>query len=368
MFEQSPRRSNVPMAHESLPNDRPDHYSPNLGVIQLTNLSAVLYGEKDLRIEERAMPEPQLGEVLVRVEAVGICGSDIHYYEHGRIDDAVVLSPMVVGHESAGVVVSVGDGIDPKRVGQRVALEPGVPDGTCEQCRIGRYNLCPNVRFFATPPVDGSIAQFITINAAFAHRAPSGITLEQAAMAEPVSVGVWANRKASVGPGDRVLVTGAGPIGLFAAQAARSYGASAVTITDVSDYRLGVARELGFDACSATEPLIDGFDVLLECSGAPAAITSGINALNRAGRAVLIGAGADTVPLPVSRIQGYELTVTGVRRYANTYPIALDLIASGKVDTSLVISHRFSLEETEQALTLGRRVPDSLKPVVAPNA
>lgn len=334
----------------------------------MTNRSAVLYGEKDLRIEDRAMPEPQSGEVLVRVEAVGICGSDIHYYEHGRIGDAVVSGPMVVGHESAGVIVSVGDGVDPERVGQRAALEPGVPDGTCEQCRLGRYNLCPNAAFFATPPVDGSIAQFVTIDAAFAHPAPAGITLEQAAMAEPVSVGVWANHKADVGPGDRVLVTGAGPIGLFAAQTARAYGASAVTITDVSEYRLGVARELRFDARSATEPLIDGFDVLLECSGAPAAVTSGLDALNRAGRALLIGAGADTVPLPVSRVQGYELTVMGVRRYANTYPIALELIASGKVDTSLVISHRFSLEETEDALTLGRRDPNSLKPVVEPNA
>lgn len=333
----------------------------------MTNLSAVLYGEKDLRIEDRAMPEPRSGEVLVRVEAVGICGSDIHYYEHGGIGDAAVVSPMVVGHESAGVVVAAGDGVSASRIGQRVALEPGVPDGTCEQCREGRYNLCPNVVFFATPPVDGSLAQFVTIDAGFAHLAPSGMSLEQAAMAEPVSVGVWASQKAGVAPGDRVLVTGAGPIGLFSAQVARAYGASTVTITDVSEYRLGVARQLGFDARSASEPITDGFDVLLECSGAPAAVASGLHALDLAGRAVLIGAGPDTVPLSVSRVQRFELKIMGVRRYANTYPTALNLIGSGKVDTSLVISHRFSLDKADDAFTLARREPNSLKAVVAPN-
>ena len=141
---------------------------------------------------------PASGEVLVEIAAVGICGSDVHYYEHGRIGDYVVREPMVIGHESAGTVVEVGDGVSPERVGELVALEPGVPCRRCPQCLRGRYNLCPDVIFFATPPVDGSISRFVAFDAAFAHPAPAGLTAEQAAMAEPVSVGIWAARKCGV--------------------------------------------------------------------------------------------------------------------------------------------------------------------------
>lgn len=332
----------------------------------MSNPSAVLYGINDLRIEERDIPQPAAHEVLVEVHAVGICGSDVHYYTHGRIGEYVVEHPMVVGHESAGVIVGVGDAVDPSRVGELVALEPGVPDRTCEQCLAGRYNLCPNVVFFATPPVDGSIARFVTIDASFAHAAPSGLSAESAAMAEPVSVGVWACRKAHVAPGDRVLVTGAGPIGLLSAQVARAFGASTVTLTDVSDYRLGVARDLGFTALDAREPVEGRYDVLLECSGAAPAVRSGMRALAPAGRAVLIGMGADSVEIEVPLVQGRELTVTGIFRYANSYPTALSLIASGAVSLDPIITHRFPLSETESALTVGRDVAESLKAVVFP--
>ena len=158
----------------------------------MPNSSAVLYAAGDLRIEDRPEPQPGDGEVLVEVAAVGICGSDVHYYDHGRIGDYIVVDPMIVGHESSGVIVDVGSAIDRGRIGQLVALEPGVPCRSCPQCLVGRYNLCPNVRFFATPPIDGSISRLVAIDAAFAHPAPEGLTAEQAAMAEPVSVGVWA--------------------------------------------------------------------------------------------------------------------------------------------------------------------------------
>ncbi|RYZ31631.1 MAG: NAD(P)-dependent alcohol dehydrogenase, partial [Propionibacteriaceae bacterium] len=167
----------------------------------MRNASAVLYGPHDVRIEERTPPQPSAGQVLVEVAATGICGSDVHYYEHGRIGDYVVREPMVIGHESAGVIVEVGAGVDPGSRGELVALEPGVPCRHCQQCLRGRYNLCPRVVFFATPPVDGSITGYVAINAGFAHPAPAGLTPEQAAMAEPVSVGVWAARKCGVGGG-----------------------------------------------------------------------------------------------------------------------------------------------------------------------
>jgi L-iditol 2-dehydrogenase len=330
----------------------------------MSNRSAVLNAVHDLTIEDLPQPEPASHEVLVRVGAVGICGSDVHYYDHGRIGPFVVEAPMVIGHEAAGTVVAVGRDVDPARVGELVALEPGVPCGRCGECRAGRYNLCPDVVFFATPPVHGAIAEYVTLDAAFAHRAPEGISEEQAAMAEPVSVGVWACRKAGVAPGDRVLVTGAGPIGLLAGQVAAGFGASSVTVTDLSEFRLGVAGELGLTPHPAGDRFTREYDVLLECSGAPAALRSALAAVARAGRVVLIGMGPDEVSINVPLIQSREITLTGTFRYANTYPTALELIASGAVDVESVITHRFPLEETEAALTLARREPRSLKAVV----
>lgn len=333
----------------------------------VTNPAAVLRAVREIVVEDRPVPQPGAGQVQVAIGAVGICGSDVHYYEHGRIGDFVLNEPMVIGHESAGVITSVGEGVDPSRLGQLVALEPGVPCKSCRQCLAGRYNLCPDVQFFATPPVDGSIAKYVVHDAAFAHPAPAGLTAEQAAMAEPVSVGVWACRKAEVSVGDRVLVTGAGPVGLLAAQAARAFGASSVTVTDLSDFRLDVARELGFDARRADQALApNSFDVLFECSGAAPAFKAGMRSLDRAGRAVVIGMGSDELPLEVFALQGKELTVSGVFRYRNCYPAALELISTGAVQVAPVLTHRFDLPQTEEALTLVRREPNSLKAVVVP--
>jgi L-iditol 2-dehydrogenase len=333
------------------------------------NPSAVLYGAHDVRIEDRPVQEPAFGEVLVEIAAVGICGSDVHYYEHGRIGDYVIRQPMIIGHESAGTVVDVADGVSPDRIGEMVALEPGVPCRRCPQCLSGRYNLCPEVSFFATPPVDGSISRFVVIDAAFAHPVPAGLNAEQAAMAEPVSVGIWAARRCGVTGGDRVLVTGAGPIGLLAAQIARALGADTPVIADVSEARLSRARDLGLRVVHpstghpGTAPS-EEFDVLLECSGAPAALTSGMRQLARAGRVALVGMGADSVALDVPLVQGRELSITGVFRYANTYPLALQLINSGVVNVTDVITHRFPIEETERALTIGRTDNTALKAIV----
>jgi L-iditol 2-dehydrogenase len=286
----------------------------------------VLYGPHDVRIEDRPVPKPAPGQVLVEIAAVGICGSDVHYYEHGRIGDYVVRDPMIIGHESAGTVVDVGDGVDLNRVDELVALEPGVPCRSCTQCLRGHYNLCPRVVFFATPPVDGSISHYVTIDAAFAHPAPSGLTAEQAAMAEPVSVGIWAARKSAVTGGDRVLITGAGPIGLLAGQVARALGADTSVITDVSDFRLARARDLGLRTAQAGTALEEEFDVLLECSGAPAALSEGMRALAPAGRVALVGMGADTVTLDVALVQGRELSVIGV------FPLCQHLSAGPPAD------------------------------------
>src|SRR5205807_9437082 len=211
----------------------------------MKNQAAVLYAPHDMRIEERPVPRSGPREVLIEIKAVGVCGSDVHYYEHGRIGTYVVRQPLILGHESSGVIVDVGEGVSRERIGQRVAIEPGVPDGVCRQCRIGHYNLCPNVRFFGTPPIDGAFTNYVTIPESFAYTLPDQMSDEEGALIEPLSVGLWACRKAQLQGADRLLVTGAGPVGLLAMKVALALGATQITMTDVSPQRLEMARKLG---------------------------------------------------------------------------------------------------------------------------
>jgi L-iditol 2-dehydrogenase len=333
--------------------------------------AAVLRGTGDVRVEERPVPEAGPGQVVVRVTSVGVCGSDTHYYEHGRIGRFVVDSPLVLGHEAAGEVTALGPGVTSRHVGQRVSVEPGVPDLTCPQCLAGRYNLCPDMRFFATPPVDGAFAEYVVVHAAFAHPVPAGISDDAAALLEPLSVGIWACRKGGVAPGSRVLITGAGPVGLVSVQAALAFGATDVVVSDVNPARLALARELGatgtVDARSAgLGDLPHRPEVLLECSGHPAATVEGIRALDRAGRAVLVGMGGDELPLPLSVVQERELQVTGTFRYAGTWPTAIALVAAGRVDLDRLVTGAYGLDRTADALTAGRTDPRSVKVVVHP--
>src|SRR6266487_5847230 len=254
----------------------------------LSMRAAVLEGVGKIALRDRLVPKPGPREVLVQVAAVGTCGSDVHYYEHGRIGDFVVDSPLVLGHEPSGTVVASGPGASRHSIGQRVSLEPGVPDFTCPHCRAGRYNLCPRMRFFGTPPIDGAFCEYVVVPEEFTYPVPDSLSDDAAALVEPLSVGVWACRKARAGPGSRVLVAGAGPIGLLCLQAARAFGATYVAITDVNPRRLAFARELGAsEGVNVGESLLaDAMiepDVLLECSGNPAAIGAAIRAVRRDG-------------------------------------------------------------------------------------
>jgi L-iditol 2-dehydrogenase len=335
------------------------------------NRAAVLYGVKDLRVREWPTPSPRPGELLVEVRSVGVCGSDVHYYQHGRIGHFVVEEPLVLGHEASGVVVAAGPGADAGRVGQRVALEPGVPCGRCRQCRAGRYNLCPDVRFFATPPVHGAFARYVAINGDFAHPVPSNLDDDEAALVEPLSVGVWAARRARLAGGERVLVTGAGPVGLVAAQVAAALGAAEVIVTDVNPRRLAVAADLGatttIDLNRAGIPADLGADALLECSGAPQALVDGITALAPSATAVAVGMGPSAdATVPLQLIQNRELVLTGTFRYANTYPTAIALAASGRVRLAPLVTGRFGLDQAELALTAAATDPTAVKAVVRP--
>jgi L-iditol 2-dehydrogenase len=332
---------------------------------------AVLRGPGDLAVEERPEPRPGPGQVVVRIASVGVCGSDTHYYDHGRIGRFVVEQPLVLGHEASGTVVEVGAGVTDLRPGQRVSLEPGVPDLVCEQCRAGRYNLCPDMRFFATPPVDGAFAELVAVSAVFAHPVPDSMSDDAAALLEPLSVGIWACRKGRVTAGSRVLITGAGPIGLVSVQTALAFGATSVVVSDVNPARLQLALDLGatevVDARSASVlDLARPPEVLLECSGFPPEIGEGIRALDRAGRAVLVGMGGDEVPLPLSVVQERELELTGTFRYAGTWPTAIDLVTAGRVDLDRLVTGTYDLADAALALTASRRDDTAIKAVVRP--
>lgn len=336
----------------------------------LENRAAVLHGAGDLRVEAVPTREPGEREVLVAIRAVGICGSDVHYYEHGRIGDFVVRTPMILGHESSGVVMARGPGATRHAEGQRVAVEPGVPDGRCAQCRAGWYNLCPNVRFLATPPIDGALTRYLVMHEDFVYPLPDSVSDDAGALIEPLSVGIWANRKAGTTTGSRVLVTGAGPIGVLAAQVARASGAAYVGLVEISKQRIDAANAIDvadevIDAgaepdLAALEP-----DILIECTGAALAVSSGIRALAPAGVAVLVGMSPITeMPLPTSHIQARELVVTGTFRYANTYPAAIALAASGRVRLDEMAGAHLSLDETTIALAMSHTHPEILKTIV----
>ena len=316
---------------------------------------SVLRGAGELEVRERPVPSPGPREVLVQVSSVGSCGSDVHYFTHGRIGRYVLTAPMVLGHEPAGRIVAVGDGVDPARTGQRVSVEPGVPCRRCRWCHDGRYNLCPDIVFFATPPVDGAFAEYVTIADDFAHPVPDSVSDDAAALLEPLSVAIWANEKAGTGLGSRLLVAGAGPIGLLVAQVARVRGAAQVVVSDLDAGRRAAA--LSYGATDVLDPR-DGdpagrgveVDAFVDCSGAPAAVTSSIPAVTPGGTVVLVGMGADEMTLPVSALQSAEITLTGTFRYANTWPTAVGLAASGAVDLDRLVTGHVGLDDVAGAL------------------
>lgn len=333
-----------------------------------------MYGTHDVRLEDKPVPEPGAKEVLVEIKAVGVCGSDVHYYEEGRIGTFVVEEPLILGHEAMGTIIGLGEDVTKHEVGERVALEPGVPDMTCRECRAGRYNLCPNVRFFATPPIDGAFTNYVTIHEDFAFTLPDKLSDNAGALIEPLSVGIWSCRKAGIEAGDHVLVSGAGPIGLLAMQVALAQGATEVTITDVAPARLEMAQKTGATRTInvAEEPLEDAgveVDALIECSGNQRALNDGIRCIRPAGTAVVVGMGpGEESSIPLAFIQNHEVWLTGTFRFANTYPAAIELAATGKVDLDAIVTGYYGLEDTEEALQATRKDPGNVKPMVVPSS
>ncbi|CAL1699105.1 unnamed protein product [Somion occarium] len=349
--------------------------------------AAVLHGAKDLRYEDRTLWPPQQGHVQVAVLATGLCGSDLHYYMHGRNGDFALQAPLVLGHESAGIVTAVGPGVKNFVTGQRVAIEAGIMCRDCSYCKKGRYNLCKNMRFASSaktfPHLDGTLQDRMNHPAHVLHPLPDNCSFEQAALAEPLSVLLHASRRASFTSSSApstVLVFGVGAIGLLACALAKSYGATRVVAIDINQARLNFAKEQGFaeqvyclsmtDRAKTTEDQLkrarenvgaalsafgepDGFDLVFECTGAEPCIQMSIHAAITGGKVMLVGMGSRNVTLPLSAAALREVDIQGSFRYANTYPEALALLASGKLpNIEKIITHRFGLEESKRAFEL----------------
>ncbi|WP_285186731.1 NAD(P)-dependent alcohol dehydrogenase [Rhodococcus sp. MEB041] len=328
--------------------------------------AAVLTEPGHIETQTRPVPTPNAGDVLVRVASVGVCGSDAHYYREGRIGDFVVESPLVLGHEASGVIVAVGDGVSPRRVGSRVSIEPQRPDPDSRETRSGHYNLCPHMEFYATPPVDGALCEYVTIGSTFAHDVPDAVSDDAAALFEPLSVAIATARKGGITGGSRVLIAGAGPVGVLTAQVARAFGATEIVVSDISADRRANATRYG--ATRVIDPADESVhdldvDVFVDASGAPRAVQDGMRAVRPAGRVVLVGMGGDAYPIPVSVIQNRELWVTGVFRYADTWPTALELVRTGRVELDSMVTGRFDLDHVEDALNHDR-TDGSIKAVV----
>jgi len=333
-----------------------------------TNLTAILYKTDDLRMEDLPVPQPGPGQVQLEMQEVGICGSDVHYWTHGAIGDFIVKKPMILGHEASAIVSKLGEGVSSLKVGDRVAIEPGVPCRLCNYCKTGRYNLCLEMKFCATPPYDGNLSRYYVHDADFCFKLPDHVTFEEGALLEPLAVGIHATNRAGVGLGSTVLVCGAGPIGLVNILTAKAKGASLVCVTDIDDSRLQKAKELGADfivkitskdsiktAQLIEETMGEKPDITIECSGAPSSLQAAIYATKSGGVVVLVGLGAEMVEMPVVNAGVREVDIRGIFRYVNCYPTALAMVASGKVDVKPLITHRFKLEESIKAFEAAKR-------------
>ena len=321
----------------------------------------VLEEARKLALRDIDLPQSLgAGDVRIAIDTVGVCGSDVHYYTDGKIGPFVVEKPMVLGHEAAGTIAEVGADVRHLRPGQRVCMEPGIPDGASKASKLGVYNVDPAVRFWATPPVHGCLTPSIVHPAAFTYPIPDHVSFAEGAMVEPFAIGMQAASKARIKPGDVAFVTGAGPIGIMVALAALAGGCAKVYVADLVEEKLAVAA--GYDNIDpillprddpqqilrdATEGW--GADIVFECAGAAQSIQTALEVVAPAGCVVWVGMPVDPVPVDIVLAQSKEIRMETVFRYANMYDRAIALIASGKVDLKPLISETFAFEDSIKA-------------------
>lgn len=362
------------------------------------NPSFVLRAIKDVALED--IPKPTITnpyDVIIHVGQTGICGSDVHYWQRGRIGDFVLNSPIVLGHESAGTVVEIGSSVKNLKVGDRVAIEPGVPCRHCDYCRSGSYNLCPDTVFAATPPHNGTLSKYYKTAADYCYLIPEHMTLEDGALCEPVAVAVQICKVGDVRAGQTVVVFGCGPIGLLVQCVAKAYAAKKVIGIDLSQSRLDLAkmklgcadgvffppmmpktpgegsdvdRESEWSAKVAADikrefDLGEGPDVVIDATGAQSCIQTGVHLTKKGGTYVQAGMGRENVVFPITTACIRDLTIRGSIRYtAGVYPTAVDLVASGKIDPKVLITHRFPFEKAEEAFETVRKGGENVLKVI----
>lgn len=324
-------------------------------------------------IELREVEKPEIkdeNDVLIKIKSVGICGSDIHYYKEGRIGSFIVKEPLILGHESSGIVEKTGKNVKHLKEGDKVTIEPGIPCRKCEYCKEGKYNLCPDVKFFATPPVNGTFCEYIVHPSDFVYKIPESLSFEVATLVEPLSVGIHASNLINLRPGESVIISGLGPVGLLAMVAAKVSGANVYGI-EKSKSRIEFAKKLGVKHIINTEEtdikeikniLPEKVDVVFECSGFAGLMEESLYWVKRGGRIVFIGMGTDIINFNISKVTVDEIKISGIFRYANTYKKAIEILSN--TDLSSMISKRFSLEEVKEALEYPGKNPDCLKVVV----
>jgi L-iditol 2-dehydrogenase len=324
-------------------------------VAVMTDLGKMAFVERDI-------PQPGAGEVLVKLEYVGICGSDLHYYEQGGIGDFKVRFPFVLGHEPGGVVAEVGPGVTHLKVGDKVALEPGKTCGHCEFCKTGRYNLCPDVIFFATPPVDGVFQEYVAHEAGLCFKLADNMTTMEGALIEPLAVGFHAAAMGKAQLGETAVVTGSGCIGLVSMMAAKALGVSKIYQVDVVQKRLDKAKSLGAAEIinGAEEDVVKrigeltggrGVDLVIETSGTETAAAQGIKVLKKGGTQVFVGySKTGMMNLPMGLALDKELTLKTIFRYRHIYPLAIDAVSRGLVDIKNIITNVFDFDDIQNAM------------------
>lgn len=349
------------MTEAPTPGRAAPEMAPAMATKTAPAIALVLERQNLLRLREIDLPqEPGPGEVRIAIDTVGICGSDVHYYTHGRIGPFVVEAPMVLGHEAAGTVVELGPGVTTLAVGDRVCMEPGIPDPSSRAARLGLYNVDPAVRFWATPPVHGVLTAHVVHPAAYTFRLPDSVSMAQGAMVEPFAVGMQAAAKAGIRPGDTAVVLGAGPIGTMVALAALAGGCAQVVLTDLAQPKLDIAAAYpGIvpvnitrqDPRAVVADLTGGWgaDMVFECSGAGAAWDGIFDLLRPAGTIVAVGLPLAPVPFDVAAASTKEARVETVFRYAHQYERAIALMAAGKVDLTPLITETFAFADSVAA-------------------
>jgi L-iditol 2-dehydrogenase len=327
-----------------------------------TMKTGIMTGVQKIGFEQRPIPRVKKDGVLVKLEYVGICGSDLHYYEAGGIGKNIVKPPFVLGHEAGGIVVEMGSEVKNLKVGDKVALEPGVGCGHCEFCTTGRYHLCPDVVFFATPPIDGVFQEYAAHPALLCFKIPENMDTMEAALIEPLAVGFHAANRGEAHIGQKAIVFGAGCIGLMTMMALRAEGISQVYVVDIMDKRLQKAKELGAagiinakqsDIIEVARELTGGtgFDLAIETAGTEVTTRAAIEVVKKGSNVVLVGYSASgEMKLPMSLVLDKELNLKGIFRYHHIYPMAIEAVAAGKVNPKGVVSNVFDFDDLQNAM------------------